>query len=256
MKQLNPGPTVVIPSNHPRTRRGSDSRGIRICVQELGRSCSLDQGFIKFLDGSQYAYDPGSKADIENLCDSFIRGRQFNFSVRRAVSGFQRSPVLPGDYEVIYTYPPYPGTAPGPCPKGNFLGWFQVSSHDPSVVISEGNFFFQFDTALNTGVPADGFVDDGGEWQNDTAGSLTLHLSMPYAFTNLAAGNGSLRLRVTDQFSNPLISQTVSTLTDPLSGTIAFDWLTAAGDIVIVQVTSSSQNAGWDTAGDLDVTIT
>lgn len=225
-------------------------------MQELGRSCSLDQGFITFLDGSQYAYDPGSKSDIEDLCASLIRGRQFNFGVRRSRGGFQRSPVLPGDYEVIYTYPPYPGTQPPPCPKGNFLGWFTISPHDPSVIIAEGDFFFQFDTALNGGVPADGFVDDGGEWQNDTAGSLTLHLSMPYNFTNLFPGASSLRLRVTDQFANPLISQTVNTATDPLSGTIAFDWTTAAGDVVIVQVTSSSQGTGYDVAGDLDVTIT
>lgn len=84
-------------------------------MKELGRSCSLDMGFITFLDGSQYSYDASSKAEFEDLCASVIRGKQFNFQVRRSRGGYLRSPILPPDYEVIYSYPPYEGLKPADC---------------------------------------------------------------------------------------------------------------------------------------------
>jgi hypothetical protein len=114
-KLVTPGQTVI-PSNLPRTHLGLDSRGFRICVAQLARSCALKQGFITFTDGSAYAYDSPSNADMESLCASLQRGRDFNFSVRRSRGGYARGFTPPGDFEVIYTYPPYPGTVPTACP--------------------------------------------------------------------------------------------------------------------------------------------
>ena len=118
MKILNatPPPVIIIPSNFPRTRRGPDSRGIRICVAQIGRSCSLDQGFVIFTDGSAYSYDPPSKDEFEALCASLQRGKQFNFQVRRARGGYVRGFTPPADYEVIYNFPPYAGSVPAACP--------------------------------------------------------------------------------------------------------------------------------------------
>ncbi len=125
MKILVAPATVVIPAQTPSTRRGPDSRGIRLLAAEIGRSCMNMQGFITFTDGSQYSYDAPSNSEFEALCDSLIRGRQFNFSVRRPIFGFTRSPVLPADYEVIYTFPPYAGSRPTSCALPP-LDWTQL----------------------------------------------------------------------------------------------------------------------------------
>jgi hypothetical protein len=115
MKQLLPGDVINIPSNLPRTRQGPDSRGIRICFQELGRSCSLQTGYLIFTDGSAYEYDAPGNTPVEQLCVALQRGKQFNFQVRRSRSGFTRGFTPPADYETIYTYPPYAGTEPAAC---------------------------------------------------------------------------------------------------------------------------------------------
>lgn len=132
MKMLLPPAQIVIPSNHPRTRRGPDSRGIRICVAQIGRSCLLQQGYVTFTDGSAYVYDAPSNVEFEALCASIQRGRQFNFQVRRAAFGFVKGFTPPGDYEVIYTYPPYPGTTPTACAV-SFINWNDMI-WDPPVV--------------------------------------------------------------------------------------------------------------------------
>lgn len=116
MKKLIAPATVVIPSNLPRTRRGPDSRGFRICVAEIGRSCVLQQGFITFTDGSAYSYDAPSLDEFVALCASLQRGKQFNSQVRRAASGYIKGFTPPPDYEAIYDYPPYPGSTPAACP--------------------------------------------------------------------------------------------------------------------------------------------
>jgi len=116
MKQLNPDGSISIPSNFPRTRRGPDSRGIRICFAELGRSCSLQMGYLIFTDGSAYAYSAPSNSDTEALCDQFRRGFVFNFFTRRSRFGFVRGFTPPADYETIYTFPPYEGVTPDACP--------------------------------------------------------------------------------------------------------------------------------------------
>jgi hypothetical protein len=116
MKKLVAPGQVVIPSNFPRTRQGPDSRGFRICFAELGRSCALKQGFLIFTDGSAYSYDAVSNDVTEALCDQLRRGFTFNRFFRRAGFGFIRGFVPPADYETIYAYPPYAGTAPTACP--------------------------------------------------------------------------------------------------------------------------------------------
>lgn len=116
MKQKNADGSVTVPSNHPRTRGGPDSRGPRIAIAQIGRSCSLNTGYVTFTDGSAYVYDPPSKDEFEALCASVQRGKQFNYLVRRATSGYMLGFTPPPDFEVIYSYPPYPGVAPAACP--------------------------------------------------------------------------------------------------------------------------------------------
>lgn len=114
-KLVSPG-QVVIPSNFPRTRGGPDSRGFRICFAELGRSCSLKQGFLIFTDGSAYSYDTVSNDITEALCAQLQRGLTFNRQFRRAAFGYIRGFTPPADYETIYSYPPYGGVTPAACP--------------------------------------------------------------------------------------------------------------------------------------------
>ena len=132
MKKLVAPGVVVIPSSVPSTRQGPDSRGIRICVAQLGRSCALQQGFIIFTDGSAYSYDPQSNTEFELLCASVQRGKVFNFAVRRPTSGYVRGFTPPADYEIIYTFPPYPGTAPASCPL-SFINWNDMIWDPPAV---------------------------------------------------------------------------------------------------------------------------
>lgn len=151
MKQLNADGTVTIPSNLPRTRSGPDSRGIRLCFAELGRSCSLGQGFLIFTDGSAYSYDAPSNTPIEALCEQFQRGKVFNFSVRRSRGGFVKGFTPPPDYETIYTFPPYEGVTPSACGVPTFnwnsLAWSTLvqDSGTPtgsaSVISAAGNSF-------------------------------------------------------------------------------------------------------------------
>lgn len=116
MKQLNPDGSITIPSNRPRTRQGPDSRGPRLCFQELGRSCALKQGFLIFMDGSAYAYDVPSNEPVEALVEQIHRGAVFNYFVRRSRGGYIRGFTPPADYETIYSFPPYEGFAPTSCP--------------------------------------------------------------------------------------------------------------------------------------------
>ena len=126
MKKLVSGPAIIIPSNFPRTRRGPDSRGIRLCFQELGRSCSLQQGFLTFTDGSAYSYDAPSLDEVVALVVQLQRGRVFNLFTRRSRTGFVRGFTPPADYETIYSFPPYEGTAPAACPLPG-VPWDQLS---------------------------------------------------------------------------------------------------------------------------------
>lgn len=125
MKQLNADGTVSIPSNLPRNKRGPDSRGIRICFAEIGRSCSLQTGYLIFTDGSAYEYTAPGNTDVEQLCAALQRGKMFNFQVRRTLAGYIRGFTPPADYETIYTYPPYPGVAPVACGLP-MLDWTQL----------------------------------------------------------------------------------------------------------------------------------
>jgi hypothetical protein len=122
MKKLVALGQVVVGSGRPRTRVGPDSRGLRICFAQIGRSCSLKTAYYTFTDGSAYVYSPISNLDAEALCASPIRGRAFNFAVRRALVGFVRGFVPPGDFEVIYSFPPYAGSQPAACSTGT-LDW-------------------------------------------------------------------------------------------------------------------------------------
>lgn len=115
MKKLVAPGQVVIASSPPSTRQGVDSRGIRICFSELGRSCALMQGYLVFTDGSAYVYDAPSNESIEALCAQLQRGKVFNFRVRRSQFGFVRGFTPPPDYETIYSFPPYAGSAPVAC---------------------------------------------------------------------------------------------------------------------------------------------
>jgi len=196
MKLLNPSPppVAIIPANVPSTRRGPDSRGIRICVQEIGRSCSLDMGFVTFLDGSQYSYDASSKQEFEDLCASVIRGRQFNFQVRRSRGGYVRSPTLPPDYEVIYSYPPYKGLTPADC---NICGatntdftavtWAVDGAGNPGVITGSG---VSLSFAMAAGAGSDWFLDGSALCYPNPSNTFNVHV----------VNNGIFFLDVSDLF--------------------------------------------------------
>lgn len=80
------------------------------------------QGYVTFVDGSAYVYTAPSNVEFEALCAALQRGRQFNFQVRRSRLGYVKGFTPPPDFDVIYTYPPYPGVTPSACPLTN-LDW-------------------------------------------------------------------------------------------------------------------------------------
>lgn len=183
-KLVGPG-QVVIPSNMPRTNLGLDSRGPRLCFFQLGRSCSDKEGFFLFADGSSYAYTPESNGLAEILCAAPQRGKFFNLAVRRAGGGFTRGFVPPADYETIYSYPPYPGTAPDACVLGMIhwgdLIWAPVGSATGDAA---GSFVAQ-DFSLSATSTITPVVDSGWKW----IGTLTYN--GPAAASNLDWGGTS-----------------------------------------------------------------
>lgn len=187
MKQLLPDGSINIPSNSPRTRQGPDSRGIRICVAQLARSCALMQGYITFVDGSAYVYTAPSNAEFEALCASLQRGRQFNFQVRRSRSGYSKVFVPPSDFEVIYTYPPYPGIAPSACPVPPPpwlpLDWTVLSNTAPA----GDSVFIDFDPGTGT--------FEAGSWHSDfgsVGGMIVFEGTSTYNGSGFAAGLESI----------------------------------------------------------------
>lgn len=198
MKKLLADGSILIPSNFPRTRQGPDSRGYRICVAEIGRSCALMQGYVTFTDGSAYVYTAPSNAEFEALCASLQRGRQFNFQVRRANGGFVRGFVPPPDYEAIYDYPPYPGTTPTACPIGgadwDLTAW-TITARAPGL----GQTFV--------------FVPDPGVSLSET---FTLSVTVNLA-SGTASGQGSLT------YNGPAIDCVINVAADGASGQFEID---------------------------------
>lgn len=180
MKMLQPGPLIVIPSNSPRTRQGPDSRGIRICVAQIGRSCVLDQGYVTFTDGSAYVYGAPSKDEFEDLCASVQRGRQFNFQVRRSRAGYVRGFTPPADYEIIYSFPPYPGSQPPAC---NVCGgmntdfnaevWSVDPAGNPATIAGAG---VSFAITMQPGAGNDWFFDGSGLCFPNPATTFNVHV--------------------------------------------------------------------------------
>jgi len=88
------------------------------CFAELWRDCTNLDCYLVFANGQIYHYDTPSDQVAVALTVAVKHGLSFN-------SGFRRSFSIPGGYEVvssipvtadlIYSFPPYPGTDPGPC---------------------------------------------------------------------------------------------------------------------------------------------
>ncbi len=202
MLNPTPPPVYIIPSNQPGTKRGPDSRGIRICIAQIGRSCSLHQGYVTFTDGSAYVYDAPSNTEFEALCDQIQRGRTFNFQVRRSRGGYVKGFTPPGDYEIIYTYPPYPGVTPAACgvPFTDWasLTWSGSREFSPFDGSTSGSGLHFTGTMPNNGITAFGYGSSSLDVQSDassldvkvtnTSGTSTFDVS----FTQNIGGGGTV----------------------------------------------------------------
>lgn len=195
MKQLIAPGVVVVPSGFPRTRR-RDSRGIRICFDSLARSCGDQTGFFNFTDGASYEYFPVSNGDAEVLCASGIRGRFFNGSIRRSNGDYLRGYTPPGDYEIIYQYPPYFGVAPAACGvpgvNWNLLSWSPITAatFDAAGVFAGSHFSL-------SGSWAGPFLGQNATWAWEGTMSYTGGpVSASFNFTGIPAPTGKTQMQV------------------------------------------------------------
>lgn len=102
-----------------------------------------------------------------------MRGRDFNFRVRRSVAGFVRGYTPPADFETIYSFPPYAGVVPAAC---------ALPGVDWSLLVWD-DFTFHFTGSGATGTGAasgDSFFFDmvSGATSADQA-ALSAHAALP-----------------------------------------------------------------------------
>lgn len=245
MKKLISAGVEAIYSGRPRTFLGIDKRGIRICVKSLGRSCSLNMGYITFNDGSAYEYSAGSKADIEALCASLHRGKDFNFSTRRVGSGYVRGFTPPADYQQIYSYPPYPGVKPSPCPNTT-VDWNSVVWSNYTTLVRGGGF------ADGTFVGGHVFVEANGGTSpfcavgaNGTVGYTGAVSNQKVTVTVASTGGNFIGFIVTQNSSARL---TISSPQLPSAGTYVFNYtlLALTGSVIsLVGIVSASPARWW-----------
>jgi hypothetical protein len=92
------------------------------CFLALYRDCTNTDAYLQFADGQIWHYDSPSDEVVVALTTAVTHGASFNFSFRRSLTlpgGYEKfTGSIPGTASLIYQYPPYPGSDPGPCPSG------------------------------------------------------------------------------------------------------------------------------------------
>ena len=129
MKALVSPGRVQISSTLARGGSVNNRPGRPPCFVSLWRDCTNMDGYLLFSDGSLYHYDAPAMDVVVALTKALIHGQSFNFFYRRSLTvlgGYEKfTGIIPGTAMLIYHYPPYPGTDPGPCSTGLFdaLTW-------------------------------------------------------------------------------------------------------------------------------------
>jgi hypothetical protein len=157
-------PGVVGLVSAPARRRFADPTHSRPpCFAAIYRDCTDDSAYLVFANGVTYRYDPSAGDVSVDITTATTHGRYFDFFARRQPgdAGYERwTGGIPGTAELIYSFPPYPGTDPGPCALGiNFNDLVWDSPPDTNVEIGTGtNTFSNFQNAgaLDTNVPLPG----------------------------------------------------------------------------------------------------
>jgi hypothetical protein len=106
------------------------------CFASVWRDCSDDAAYLTFSNGTTYHYFPPAGADAVEIILASVLGRNFNVRLRRSFdsqAGYERWPgAIPGSAVLIYSFPPYPGNDPGPCPPPgpdwSLADWFWFGS--------------------------------------------------------------------------------------------------------------------------------
>jgi hypothetical protein len=88
------------------------------CFLQLWRDCTNLDAYLVFANGDIYHYDTPSDETAVALTVAVTHGLAFNQGLRRSFSvpgGYEFVGSIPGTANLIYQFPPYPGTDPGPC---------------------------------------------------------------------------------------------------------------------------------------------
>lgn len=91
----------------------------------IAQDCTTDILYLTFSDGTIYAYAGDSLKTASAIITSYNHGVTFNSLFRRAVNlrdaaGYEEVSVIPITARGLYTFPPYPGLQPPPCPMNIF----------------------------------------------------------------------------------------------------------------------------------------
>lgn len=152
------------------------------CFLKIWRDCAADTAWYEFSDGSIYEYtDPGSAALAYTISQSDPHGTDYNVTARIPPPGpgYTKLGAEPSA-ELIYSYPPYDNTDPGPCPlcAGHntditALTWTGSINSGGSFTISGSGKVFDF-TGTSTAGPI--FIATSSDWCVETATVVTVTL--------------------------------------------------------------------------------
>ena len=119
MKQLVAPGVERVSSTLARSRVSGSAPGRAVCFVDIYRDCTNDDCYLQFSDGSLYHYIAPASAIAQSITVARWHGVTFNELFRRSLTvggGYERlSGGLPSTAALIYSFPPYAGTDPGPC---------------------------------------------------------------------------------------------------------------------------------------------
>jgi hypothetical protein len=75
------------------------------CFGRLSFDEETATGFIQFADGSRYIYPDAQLEDFQRIASRLRPGSEFNYTVRRAFTGYYRTNQWPAEVTWSWTYP-------------------------------------------------------------------------------------------------------------------------------------------------------